>query len=413
MDKRIVITGIGVLSSTGIGKNAFWDSLKNGISGIKPVTLFDTSNLRSKLAGEITDFDPEAILGKKGLRNLDRTTLLGLCAAKLALADAGIEDPVSEGETDYVGVSLGSTMGSVRSISEFDKVILTEGPRAVNPALFPNTVINSPASQISIRFNIKGFNATISSGFCSSIDALFYAMTMINLNGYHTVLAGGVEELSEQTYKGFNKVRHLAGSREGKDEINCPFDRRRNGIVFGEGASIFILEELEHAKKRCAEIYGEILGYGTSFDPESVLICNPKATGATESMKCALLDAEISADTIDYISASANSTLDCDVMETRAIKNLFSAQAKGIPVSSIKSMTGESFSASGALNIAASLGTITESFIPPTINYEVTDKRCDLDYVPNDAREKNVDNVLVNTLSPTGSNSTLVLGRYE
>ena len=411
--KRIVITGIGVLASTGIGKDAFWDGLKEGRSGMKPVTLFDTTSVRSKMAGEISNFDPKSILGPKGLRNLDRTTLLVLCASKFALEDAKLQHPVPEEETDYFGVSLGSTMGSVWSISEFDKESLRGGPRAVNPALFPNTVINSPASHISIKFNIQGFNSTISTGFCSSLDAIYYALNMMNLYEYKVVLAGGVEELCEQTYKGFHKIGHLAGSRPGKKEVNCPFDKRRNGILMGEGACIVILEELKHAKKRNAKIYAEVLGYGTSFDPKSKNIYSPKAEGATEAMEFSLEDAGLKKDDIDYISASANSTLDCDVMETRAIKNVFGKKAPKIPISSIKSMVGESFSASGAMNLGASIGALERNFIPPTINYTKLDRRCDLDYVTNKAKERKVDKILINSFSPTGSNSVLAVGRHE
>lgn len=256
MDKnrRIVITGLGVLASNGIGKEAFWGSLKEGISGIKPITLFDMSTCRTRFGGEISDFKPEDILGQKGLRNLDRTTKLTLSAAQMALDDSGIKYPLTGAEADEFGVSLGSTMGSVWSISEFDKEALRNGPRSVSPALFSNTVMNSPASHISIRFNIQGFNSTISTGFCSSIDAIYYAMNMIELYDYKVVLAGGVEEMCEQTYKGFHKIGHLAGSRPGKSELNCPYDKRRNGIIFGEGAAIVILEELEHAKSRNASI---------------------------------------------------------------------------------------------------------------------------------------------------------------
>ena len=413
MTKRIVITGIGVLASNGIGKDAFWNALKEGKSGIKPLTLFDTANIRSKLAGEISGFDPAAILGKKGLRTQDRSTKLVNCAAKLALDDAGIAEPLGDDVADSFGVSLGSTMGSVWSISEFDKEALREGPRAVNPALFPNTVINSPASQISIRFNIRGFNTTISTGFTSSVDAISYAFNFIKLYDYDVVLTGGVEELCEQTYKGFYKIGHLAGSRSGKKELNCPFDKRRNGIVMGEGASILVLESLEHAKKRNATIYAEILGYGTSFDPKSKNIYSPKAKGAAEAMQYALDDAGVAPKDIDYISASANSTLDCDVMETRAVKKVFGDEAKNISISSIKSMIGESFSASGAMNVAASVGGLKEAFLPPTINYEEPDKRCSLDCVPNKMREAKLDKILVNSFSPTGNNSSLVVVKYE
>ncbi|HPM43111.1 MAG TPA: beta-ketoacyl-[acyl-carrier-protein] synthase family protein, partial [Candidatus Omnitrophota bacterium] len=324
----------------------------------------------------------------------------------------GISYPIEESQTDIFGVSLGSTMGSVWSIREFDKEALREGPRSVNPALFPNTVINSPASHISIRFNIQGFNTTVSTGFCSSIDAIYYAMNMIELYEYKVVLAGGVEELCEQTYKGFYKIGHLAGSRSGKEEINCPFDKRRNGILFGEGAGIVVLEELGHAKARGADIYAEILGYGSSFDPDSRNIYNPKASGATRAIKASLDDARIGEDDIDYVSASANSTLDCDSMETRAVKNVFGNRSAKLPVSSIKSMIGECFSASGAMNLAGSVGAVTEGFMPPTINYEKKDKRCDLDYVANQPREAKVDKALINSFSPTGCNSSLVIGRY-
>jgi len=411
MKKRIVITGIGVLASNGIGKDAFWKALREGKSGIKPVTLFDTSNLKSKLAGEISNFDPKAILGPKGLRNLDRTTLLAMCASKMALEDAKLPYPVPEEETDIYGVSLGSTMGSVWSISEFDKESLREGPRAVNPALFPNTVINSPASHISIKFNIQGFNSTIATGFCSSLDVLYYAVNMMNLYDYKVVLTGGVEELCEQTYKGFHKIGHLSGSRPGKEEIDCPFDRRRNGIIMGEGACIVILEELEHAQNRNAKIYAEVLGYGTSFDPKSKNMYNPKAEGAGEAIKNCIKDAGLSEDDIDYVSASANSTLDCDVMETRALKNVLNKKAKEIPISSIKSMIGDSFSASGSMNLGASIGVLEENFVPPTINYEKPDKRCDLDCVPNEARKQKVDKILIDSFSPTGNNSSLIIGR--
>ncbi|MDB4349725.1 beta-ketoacyl-[acyl-carrier-protein] synthase family protein [Omnitrophica bacterium] len=412
MNKRIVITGVGVLASNGIGKDAFWKALEEGISGIKPVSLFDTKTTRSKLAGEISDFKPEEILGKKGLRNLDRSTKLVNAAAKLALDDADYHIE-NEDMAEETGVSLGSTMGSVWSISEFDKESLREGPRGVNPALFPNTVINSPASQISIRFNIKGFNTTISTGFTSSTDAISYAVNLIRLYDYNVVLAGGVEELCEQTYKGFHKIGHLAGSRPGKEEVNCPFDKRRNGIVMGEGAAILILEELEHAKKRNAKIYAEILGYGTSFDPASKNIYNPKATGATESIQYALEDAELTPDSIDYVCASADSTLDCDVMETRAIRNAFDAKAKFIPISSIKSMIGECFSASGAMALAASIGVFENGFVPPTINYKEPDKRCNLDYVTNKARKADIDKILIDTFTPTGSNSTLIISKEK
>jgi 3-oxoacyl-[acyl-carrier-protein] synthase II len=331
----------------------------------------------------------------------------------MALNDSGIETPVREDLTDSFGVSLGSTMGSVWSVSEFDKEALRDGPRSVNPAHFSNTVINSPASHISITFNIKGFNATIATGFCSGIDSVFYAMNMIDLYEYKVVLAGGVEELCEQTYKGFHKIGHLAGSRYGKEEVNCPFDRRRNGIVLGEGASIIALEEMDHALSRGAKIYAEILGYGTAFDPESCNIYSPKAFGASGSIRACLSDSNTKKERIDYVSASANSTLDCDAMEAKALRDLFGNTPDKVPVSSIKSMIGECFSAGGAMNIAGSMGILETGFLYPTINYREPDRRCDVDCVPNVAIKRSVDRILINSFSPTGSNSSLIMGRFD
>ncbi len=412
MNKRIVVTGLGVLASNGIGKDAFWSALEDGRSGIKPVTLFDTGRLNSKSAGEISNFQPEKILGEKGLRNLDRSTKLVLCASKMALDDSKIATPIHEDETDFFGVSLGSTMGSVWSVSEFDKEALRDGPRSVNPALFSNTVINSPASHISITFNIKGFNSTMATGFCSSLDAVFHAMNMIDLYEYKVILAGGVEELCEQTYKGFHKIGHLAGSRHGKEEINCPFDRRRNGIMLGEGASIIVLEEMEHAIARGAKIYAEILGYGTASDPDSRNIYSPKASGAAESIRTCLKDSNTEKERVDYVSASANSTLDCDAMEAKALSSSLGNRSKKVPVSSVKSMIGECFSAGGAMNIAGSIGVLETGFIYPTINYREPDRRCDLNCVPNKAMKRAVDRILINSFSPTGSNSSLMIGRF-
>ncbi|MFA5142869.1 MAG: beta-ketoacyl-[acyl-carrier-protein] synthase family protein [Candidatus Omnitrophota bacterium] len=411
-DKRVVVTGIGVLASNGIGKDAFWRALREGRSGIGPVSLFDTSATRAKLAGEIAGFHPEEFLGAKGLRTFDRATRLVLSAAKLALDDAGLNVPLDEEVSARTGVSLGSTLGSVRSISEFDKEGLRSGPRSVNPALFPNTVINAPASQVSIRFNIKGFNATISTGFSAGLDAIDYAANFIKLYDYDIVLAGGIEELCEQTFLGFHKIGHLAGSRDGKAEIDCPFDKRRNGIILGEGACILILEEAGRAMDRGAKIYAEVLGYGTSFDPESRNIYSPRAKGASRAISLALEDARLASGDIDYVSATANSTLDCDVMETRAIEAVFGDKAKAVPVSAIKSMTGDTFSAGGAMNVAASIGAMEGGFLPPTINYREADDRCGLDCVPNTARAAAIDKVLVNSFTPTGINSSLVIGRY-
>ena len=412
MKKRIVITGVGVLASNGIGKEAFWQALEEGRSGIKKVSLFKTNTMKTKLAGEIKDFDAKQYLGEKGLRLLDRSTKLVNVAAKLALEDANFK--VTEENTDDVGVVLGTTLGSVWSISEFDKTALIEGPRYVNPALFPNTVINSPASQISIRFVIKGFNTTIATGFTSSLDALKYACDFIDFGRARAVLVGGVEELCLQTYLGFYKLSFLSGSKaDTGPELSCPFDKRRNGIIFGEGASMILIEDLEHALARGAKIYAEIKSIGYCFHPFRLNKYHGLGIGIRVAMRKALEEAKLNSGDIDYISANANSTKEADLIETEAIKDVFGASAEKIPISAIKSQIGETFSASGAMQLASGVGVLERNMIPATLNYKEKDPACDLDCVPNKARKTEIKNLLISCFGPSGVNNCVVLSKYE
>jgi 3-oxoacyl-[acyl-carrier-protein] synthase II len=383
--RKVVITGIGVLSPVGTGRDRYWEALRHGKTGFRSISLFETASLNVRVAGEISDFDPASFLGKKGLRTLDRSTTLINSAAKLAIDDAGLQ--ITEENTHRIGVSAGTTFGSLHSISQFDRVGLVEGPKFVNPSHFPNTVINSPASQISIRFGIKGFNTTVSTGFCASLDAVSYASDFIRLNRADVVLAGGVEELCEETFLGFYRLGCLSGS-DGSEPLCCPFDARRRGTILSEGASILVLEDEKHALSRGANIMAEVLGYGNAFDPLADREFHTAGEGLKNAIKLALEDASLSFGYIDYISASANSTKGLDRMETKVIKEVFGDRAIGIPVSSIKSMTGESFSASGALSLSAAVGAISKGFIPPTLNYQERDPACDLDYVPNVSRRK-------------------------
>src|SRR4030065_110491 len=248
---RVVISGIGVLSPVGIGRQVYWEALFRGKTGFKAISLFDAAPYKVRIAGEISDFDPVSFLGKKGLRTLDRSTRLLSSAAKLAIDDAKLQ--ITDENTNSIGVSIGTTFGSLHSISQFDREGLIEGPRFVNPSHFPNTVINSPTSQVSIRFKIKGFNTTISTGFCASLDAVSYAADFIRLNRADVVLAGGVEELCEETFLGFHNLGCLSGT-DGSEPICCPFDARRNGIILSEGAVVLVLEYEEYALNRGAKI---------------------------------------------------------------------------------------------------------------------------------------------------------------
>lgn len=409
MARSVVITGVGVLSCIGTGRDRYWEALFGGKTGFKRISLFDTAPLTVHIAGEIADFDPIFFLGKKGLRTLDRSTTLINSAAKLAIDDANLR--IADDNTGSIGVAVGTTFGSLKSISQFDRTGLIEGPKLVNPSHFPNTVINSPASQVSIRYKIKGFNTTVSTGFCASLDAVAYASDFIRLGRSDAVLAGGVEELCEETYLGFYKLGCLSGA-DGSEPVCCPFDSRRNGTILSEGAALLILEDEEHALKRGAAILARIAGYGNSFDPSAARNFTHAGGGLKRAIINALKDASLSPLDIQYISSSANSTRGLDLMETRIIKDVFGEHAHNIPVSSIKSMVGESFSASGALSLAAAVGAIVKGIVPPTVNYVEKDPSCDLDYVTNKARSHDMSNVLVVSSDPYGQNAAVILSKH-
>ncbi|MGA1871447.1 MAG: beta-ketoacyl-[acyl-carrier-protein] synthase family protein [bacterium] len=399
---RIVITGIGVVAPNGIGKDLFWDNLIKGVSGIRPISLFNTESYNSKLAGEISGFKASSYLGKKGLRYFDRSTLLLNVALHLALEDSRIE--ISAHNTYDTGIVVGTTMGSVRSISEFDKSGLTEGPSCVNPAHFPNTVINAPASRAAIRYDIRGLNATISSGFCSALDAAIYAYDMINLNRVSTIFTSAVEELCHQTFLGFYKAECLAQSNHKVNRIeqSMPFDKRRNGVILGEGAGVLVFEELEHALERGATIYGEIKGFGR-------IVSNNMKRGAVMAMSRALHEAKVSPEEIDLICASANSSPVCDKMETHAIKEVFGEKAVTLPITAVKSMVGEGYSVSGSFQMMCALLALNKATIPPTINYQKMDKECDLDYVKNKCRSSCINKVMVNSFCRHSNYTSIIL----
>ncbi|MDP2653966.1 MAG: beta-ketoacyl-[acyl-carrier-protein] synthase family protein [Candidatus Omnitrophota bacterium] len=411
MAERVVITGLGILTCNGKGREDYWQALREGRDGIRPVSLFDTAEFNVKQAGEVSDFDATIYMGIKGLRTLDRSTKLLVSAARLAIADSGFT--ITEENTDDVGVSCGTTLGSLKSISDFDEVTLREGPRNTNPALFPNTVINSPASQVSIWNNIKGFNTTISTGFTASMDAIQYGCEFIMWDRAKLVYAGGVEELCMQTFFGFYALKFMSGSKDGQPFINCPFDKRRNGIAFAEGACLIAFEEEQHALARGAKILGEVLSFGYSFDTARRYKYNPRGTGLKIAMTEALNNAELKPSDIDCIFSDANSTPGGDKVEALAIKEVFGDHAKKVPVTAVKSMIGESFSVCGAFNVSAALMALNHDFIPPTINYREPDPDCDLNYVVNTGRKARLKNILVMNFSPTGSNNCMVLGRYE
>lgn len=403
---RIVITGVGVVAPNGIGKEAFWNSCFAGVSGIRPVTLFDTRRYRCHRAGEITEFAPEEYVGSKGLRTLDRTTRLALVAAQLALQDAQVPLPPAPGND--LGVVLGSTTGSLHSISDFDLVGLREGPRYVNPALFPNAVINSPASQVAIRFQLQGLNSTVATGFTASLDAFGYALDMLQLERSRALLVGGVEELCLETFVGFDRLGLLAPAGNGQPWC-APFHPRRCGTLLGEGAAFFILEPLESARQRHVPVYAEILGHGTAFHPDSMHRYDPAATAAVTALRQVLQEAGIAPEEIDYVNACANATPGVDAMEVTALKAVFGDRASRIPASAVKSLLGEAFSASGALQVALAIGAMVRQQIPPTIRGAREEPWTELHLVPERAQPASVETVLVESFGLAGIASALVM----
>ena len=411
MDTRLVITGISILSPLGLNKDEFWNNLTNGVSGIKDITLFDVSRYKSKKAGEISDFDAKVFLGKKGIRHIDRTSLLASSAAKLVMDDAKITHETYTEED--LGIAIGSTYGSIDSISSFDLEALKEGPNFVNPMDFPNTVLNAPASRASIFCNATGLNSTISTGVNSGVDAVIYASDFLRLGRIKAVLAGGVHGLTPDIFWGAYGSGILSGCRDNTIEISAPFDKRRNGLIIGEAAALMAIERLEDAQKRNARIYAEIKGYANTFNPKKI---HHDSLDTEEGVRCislAMKDAELNIDDISYISACANSSVTGDKMEARVINDYFGSYAKQVPVSAIKSMTGECLDASGAMQCVASIMAINNGVIPPTINYQDADDECDLDCVPNKSRELNVNNVLINTFSDTGNISSIIISKFS
>lgn len=402
MSEGIAVTGIGVLSPVGIGRDAYWTALSEGVSGFRPITLFDTSPYPLKIAGEITDFDPLQFLDKKGLRTLDRSTRLVCSAARLALDDAGFT--INEDNCDMVGVSVGSTFGSLHSVSQFDREGLTEGPRYVNPSLFPNTVINSPASNISIRFGIKGFNSTISTGFCASLDAVIYASDLIRLGRARAVLAGGVEELCEETFMMFNALGQLAEDPSG-EPVCCPYDKRRNGFIFSEGAALLVLEDKGQAEARNARVLAAVSGYGNAFEH---VVSGMVGTGKAlkYALSIAMEQASLDERGIDCICGCANSTGALDRMEAEVMHDMFGDH---VPITAVKSMIGESYSASGALTLCAGIGILNSGYIFPTVNVHDEKMEPGIDRVQGAGRRADVNTVLVVTCDPNGNSSALIL----
>ena len=384
--QRVVITGLGVLSPVGIGKEAYWKALLRGQSGIDRLTRFDSSLYDSKIAGEVKDFVPEQFLDRKEIRRTDRFAQFGVAAAKLAVGDAALE--LGEEDPENIGVVIGSGIGGIETLCEQHSVLLSKGPNRISPFFIPMIISNMAAGQIAICLGPKGPNFTVVTACASGANAIGEAYLMLRRGAAEVILAGGTETpIVPVAMAGFCSMKAVSTSNDEPQRASRPFDKNRDGFVISEGAGVLVLETLGHASARGARVYGEVAGYGCTADGYHISAPEPEGTEAARAIRIALEDAGISPDRVDYINAHGTSTELNDKIETLAIKKVFGDHAYKVPVSSIKSMIGHSLGAAGALEAIACALSVSTDWVPPTINYEQPDPECDLDYVPNQARQ--------------------------
>ena len=401
MKKRVVVTGLGVISSIGIGKNAFWDNLIEGKSGISEVESYDTSKHVTHKGGEIKNFNPEDFISKKRIRLIGRAAQLAMSATKLALEDARLSDgSISDYKTS---VCLGTTMGEIQSVEKADHAWIKSGQKKVeNLALYQSPLNNIP-SAVAMEFKLKGRNRIFTTACAAGNYAIGYGYDLLQFSESDIVVAGGSDSFSWIAFTGFNKVSATAPEK-------CqPFDKNRKGMIPGEGAGIVVLESLEQAQKRKAHIYAEILGYGLNCDAHHMT--NPQSEGLISCMRNAMSEAEVNANDIDYISAHGTGTIFNDRAECVAIKEIFGT--KKIPVSSIKSMLGHTMGAASAIEAITCCLVVENNIIPPTINYETLDPECDIDCVPNVSRKQTVNIALNNGFAFGGNNACLVIKKFQ
>lgn len=410
--ERVVITGMGLISPLGNTIEQFWDRLVSGESGISPITSFDTSNFKTKIAGIVHDFDAEARFGRKEARRMDRFSQFALAAAEDAWTHSGLQ--LDKIDKERLGVYVGSGVGGIQTLMEQGNVLKGRGPDRVSPTLIPMMISNMAAAMISIKLGALG--PTMSPVTACSIGntAIGEAFRLIRYGGADIVIAGGSEAaITEISLASFGNATSLSTRNEEPIKASRPFDGERDGFVIGEGGGIVILESLSHAQRRNAKIHGEVIGYGASSDAYHMVATHPEGIGAYQAMKLALNEANLQPEEVDVISAHATSTVVGDRSETLAIKKLFGDQAYQIPVTANKSMTGHALGAAGGLEAIALIKSIQEGIIPPTINQEVKDSICDLDYVPNIARKSDLTIGMSNSFGFGGHNAVIVIRKFE
>ncbi|MCR2043313.1 beta-ketoacyl-ACP synthase II [Anaerosalibacter massiliensis] len=410
--KRVVITGLGPITPIGIGKEDYWKSLMEGKSGISRITNFDPENHASKIAGEVKDFRPEDYIEKREAKRMDKFSQLAIAGTILAMKDSKLD--IDKIDKERAGVILGSGVGGIETLEKEHTKLLEKGPKRVSPFFIPMMIANMGPGHITMLYDFRGPSFTITTACASGTHAIGESFRLIQNGACDIVVTGGSEAaVSPIAVAGFSSMRALSTRNDEPEKACRPFDKDRDGFVIGEGAGILILEELEHAVKRGAHIYGEVVGYGATSDAYHITAPDPEAKGAANAMKIALEDGQVDYREVDHINAHGTSTYYNDKLETLAIKTVFKEHANKISISSTKSMTGHLLGAAGGIEAIASVLAIEKDKVPPTINYEASDPECDLDYTPNKPIDREINYALSNSLGFGGHNATILFKKYE
>lgn len=410
--ERVVITGMGTVNPLGLTVEESWRNVVNGVSGVGPITLFDPSELNVHFAAEVKGFEPDRYMEAKEARRRDRFEQLGTAAANDAVANSGLE--ITEANASRIGVLVSSAIGGIKSLQDAVITNHTEGPRRVSPFLIPMLMPNGAAGMIAIDHQIKGPCFSVASACASGADGIGTAMLMLKAGMIDAALAGGAEmTICTTGVAAFDRVGAMSRRNDDYSMTPQPFDKNRDGLVMGEGAAVLVLETESHAKTRGANILAELAGYGATSDAFHVTAPHENGEGGSAAMRTALASARATIDDLGYINAHGTGTTLNDQSETRAIKAAFAEKAYGIPISSTKSMTGHMMGATGALEAIFCVQAVREGILPPTIHYETPDPECDLDYIPNEAREKKIDLAISNAFGFGGHNAVLAIRKYS
>jgi 3-oxoacyl-[acyl-carrier-protein] synthase II len=409
--KRVVVTGMGVVASLGHNVNDFWASIVAGKCGIDKVTLFDAKDYSCQIGAEVRGWDPAQHMDPKEVRRNDRYTHFGFCAAKQAIADAKLD--MTQEDADRVGVIIGSGIGGMWTIENQHKVLLERGPRKVSPFMIPALISNMCGGLVAIELGARGPNFGVVSACSTATHAIGESLRMIRRGEADVMVCGGAEAaITPLAYAGFCSMKAMSTNNEHPQKASRPFDLNRDGFIMGEGGAILVIESLEHALARGAHIYCELAGYAATCDAYHITSPDPDGKGLAQSMIKAMRDANVEPHQVDYINAHGTSTPYNDKFETIAIKKIFGDHARKVNISSTKSMTGHLLGAAGSIEAVISVKAIETGIVPPTINYETPDPDCDLDYTPNVKREAKIDTVLTDNLGFGGHNATLVFRRH-